>query len=271
MYLLLIIFIGVSFANLNEDQLDKLKQLDKVQSEGSSSNINSAPNFTLNSIKSNNFEDLKKYISDNVYSNNTYINSFNDSNGDWYFTTRNDSITASLMGSESKIRLIFDKVNGSYSLLTSSLDDLIINDQVSLYDLKGKVVLINFWATWCGPCRIEIPDLNELYKEYYDKGLEILGVSISDKSSQLIKFKKAYNVEYPLLWGPQSTMQNILMQYGGVYSVPMSFLISSKSEIVRVYPGAILKQYDQNMYTDLVFNIERLISEIDPAAFKKIY
>ena len=57
-------------------------------------------------------------------------------------------------------------------------------------------------------------------------------------------------------------MQNILLQYGGVYSVPMSFLINSEGEIVRVYPGAILKQYDQNMYTDLILNIEKALSEI---------
>ena len=263
-FLIFILFISISFSNLSEQQLDKIKKLDKVQEDKSSSSMNSAPNFTLNSIKSNYFEDLKNYISENVKNNNTIINPFNDSNGNWYFNIENDSITASLMNSESKIRLIFDTINANYSLLTSSIDDLIINDKISLYDLKGKVVLINFWATWCGPCRIEIPDLNELYKKYYDEGLEILGISISDKSSQLVEFKKAYNVEYPLLWGPQNIIQNVLLQYGGVYSVPMSFLISSKSEIVRVYPGAILKQYDQNMYTDLVFNIEKLLSEINP-------
>ena len=92
---------------------------------------------------------------------------------------------------------------------------------------------------------------------------EVLGISISDKKQQLVKFKKGYNVEYPLLYGPQNIMQKILFHYGGVYSVPMSCLISSNSEIIRVYPGAILKQYDQNMYSDLVFNIEKLLSEIN--------
>ena len=68
-----------------------------------------------------------------------------------------------------------------------------INKIITLEDLRGKVVLINFWATWCGPCRMEIPDFNELYKKYNDKGLEILSISISDSYEQLIKFKRGFS------------------------------------------------------------------------------
>ena len=71
-------------------------------------------------------------------------------------------------------------------------------------------VLVDFWAEWCGPCRMEIPDFNELYKKYSDKGLEILGVSISDTKDQLVNFLKAYAIDYPVLYGNQIDMQKII-------------------------------------------------------------
>ena len=143
-----------------------------------------------------------------------------------------------------------------------SLKSISVADSVyTLSKMNDKVILINFWATWCGPCRMEIPDFNELYEKYSDKGFEILGISISDTKEQLIKFLKAYKIDYPVLYGNQNDMQKILADYGGVYSVPMSFLIGKNNQIKRVYPGAILKQYDPNMYSDLVFNIESSLSE----------
>ena len=242
------------------------EQLEKIKSKSQSFNL--APNFTLNSIETKGFDNIKEYINKNILKENTIQDSvFYDEESKWTFEIRNDSIFASSFkisnnfNEKNGIKIIYSKEDAEFSILTSSLDNLIINDQIILHELKGKVVLLNFWATWCGPCRIEIPDLNDLYKKYYDKGFEVLGISISDNKKQLIDFKKGYNVQYPLLWGAQNIMQNILLQYGGVYSVPMSFLINKKGEIVRVYPGAILKQYDQNMYTDLIFNIEKYLQE----------
>ena len=129
----------------------------------------------------------------------------------------------------------------------------------TLSDMKDKVILINFWATWCGPCRMEIPDFNELYKKYPRDKFEILGISISDTEDQLKNFLKAYDIHYPVLYGSQAQMQKIIIDYGGVYSIPMSFLIGKNNEVKRVYPGAILKQYDPNMFSDLLFNIESSI------------
>ena len=130
----------------------------------------------------------------------------------------------------------------------------------TLSKMKDKVVLINFWATWCGPCRMEIPDFNELYEKYPRTEFEILGISISDTPEQLKNFLKAYKIDYPILYGNQNEMQKIIIDYGGVYSIPMSFLIGKDNEVKRVYPGAILKQYDPNMFADLIFNIENSIS-----------
>ncbi len=157
-----------------------------------------------------------------------------------------------------KVKEITKDINkaSDFSLKSISADSV-----YTLSKMNDKVILINFWATWCGPCRMEIPDFNELYEKYSEKGFEILGVSISDTKDQLIKFLKAYKIDYPVLYGNQIEMQKMISDYGGVYSVPMSFLIGKNNQIKRVYPGAILKQYDPSMYSDLIFNIETSLSE----------
>ena len=135
--------------------------------------------------------------------------------------------------------------------LKSSTDSLYV-----LSDLRDKVVLVNFWATWCGPCRMEIPEFNELYEKYNKSGFEILGVSLSDTKKQLVDFAKTYGVKYPLLYGSKKEIDQISRDYGGIPAVPWSILIGKSGEIVRIYPGAILKDYDPQMFYDLVLNIE---------------
>jgi len=142
-----------------------------------------------------------------------------------------------------------------------TLQSMAHDSSYTLSNMRDKVILINFWATWCGPCRMEIPDFNELYEKYSEKGFEILSISISDTKEQLENFLKAYKIDYPILYGDQSEMQKIIMDYGGVYSIPTSFLIGKNNEIKRIYPGAILKQYDPNMYSDLIYTIESSLVE----------
>tara|TARA_B100000959_G_C14861501_1_gene574432 strand:+ start:36 stop:617 length:582 start_codon:yes stop_codon:yes gene_type:complete len=125
-----------------------------------------------------------------------------------------------------------------------------------LSELKGKVVLINFWATWCGPCRMEIPDFNELHQKYNDKGFEILGISLSDTKKQLIDFAKVYDVKYPLLYGTFKEIDGITRSYGGVPAVPWSFLIGVEGDIIKTYPGAIIAQWDPITYQNLIYTIE---------------
>lgn len=145
------------------------------------------------------------------------------------------------------------------SLTHTILDDNsleFIESEINLYDLKGKLVLLNFWATWCGPCIYEIPDLNELHDIYHDRGLEILGISISDNAYQLKKFKKQRDIKYPLLYDSPQEMQKTTQEYGGIYSIPISILVDTSSQIIRVYNSAIIKDYDFRMYADLINHIE---------------
>ena len=133
-----------------------------------------------------------------------------------------------------------------------------LNDSsYTLSELEGKVVLINFWATWCGPCRMEIPEFNDFYENYHKKGFELLGISISDNKKQLQNFSKSFAVEYPLLYGSTKNMNKIIRDYGGIYAVPSSFLIGKSGNIIWSYPGAILKDYDPQTFSNLVYKIEK--------------
>tara|TARA_Y100000994_G_C15609643_1_gene408319 strand:+ start:176 stop:787 length:612 start_codon:yes stop_codon:yes gene_type:complete len=161
-----------------------------------------------------------------------------------------------------KIKEVTEDVNTASDFTLKTVQDD-FPEIYSLSDMKNKVILINFWATWCGPCRLEIPDFNELYDKYHEKGFEILSISISDTKEQLVNFLKAYKIDYPLLYGSPSEIQKVVSNYGGVYSIPMSFLIGLDNKILRIYPGAILKQYDPNMFADLVYNIENSILELN--------
>lgn len=167
----------------------------------------------------------------------------------------------------SESELSDDRISKIKSLIEKSKNyapDFKLNDSNdSLYvlsDLRGKVVLINFWATWCGPCRMEIPDFIELYDKYNDKGFEILGISLSDSKEALVNFANVYKVNYPFLYGNNKQINEITNLYGGVPAVPWSFLVGNNGEIIDTYPGAILKQYDPVTYSRLE---QTIISELN--------
>ena len=100
---------------------------------------------------------------------------------------------------------------------------------VTLSGYKGQAVLLNFWATWCGPCKIEMPWFVELQKEYGPKGLQIVGVAMDDAGKDEIdKFVKEMGVNYPILVGKESVAD----QYGGVNVLPTTFFIDRDGKIV---------------------------------------
>ncbi len=79
---------------------------------------------------------------------------------------------------------------------------------ISLSDLKGKVIFVNFWATWCGPCRHEIPDFVEFYKENKDKGAVILGVSVDRSANKVRDFMDEYRINYPVVMATQEMVDD---------------------------------------------------------------
>jgi thiol-disulfide isomerase/thioredoxin len=98
-----------------------------------------------------------------------------------------------------------------------------------LSDFRGKAVLLNFWATWCGPCKIEMPWFVDFQKQYGAQGLQIVGVAMDDSSKEdIAKFAKDMGVNYPILIGKDSVGD----QYGGVPALPESFLIARDGKIV---------------------------------------
>jgi thiol-disulfide isomerase/thioredoxin len=104
---------------------------------------------------------------------------------------------------------------------------------VTLADSKGKVILLNFWATWCGPCRAEIPDLVQLQNKYKDR-LQILGLVVDDDDQDAIKaFVEKFGINYPVA----AATDDIRMQYGGIPALPTSFVLDAEGRIVQKHEG----------------------------------
>jgi len=100
---------------------------------------------------------------------------------------------------------------------------------VRLADFRGKAVLLNFWATWCGPCKIEMPWFVELQRQYGPEGLQVLGVAMDDASKEdIAKFAKDMGVNYPILIGKESVGD----AYGGVQFLPTTYFIGRDGKVV---------------------------------------
>lgn len=141
-----------------------------------------------------------------------------------------------------------------------TLEDL-SGKKVSLDSYKGKAVLINFWATWCGPCKIETPWLVELRNQYASKGFEILGVSADDldlddkkklaeEKSDIAKFAQQEHMQYPVLINGESLDK----PYGGLDALPTSYFIDRNGNVVAAEMGLTSK-------ADLEGNIRKALGE----------
>jgi len=118
-----------------------------------------------------------------------------------------------------------------------SLEDL-EGRKVASRAFKGKITILNFWTTWCGFCRLEIPHLNKLYAAYKDAGVEIVGISFDEGGAQdVIPFMKKVNMDYPILLGTQK----VAAAFGGIIGFPTTIVIDRKWQIYQTYPGYVDK------------------------------
>ncbi|MFT5657465.1 MAG: thiol-disulfide isomerase/thioredoxin [Gammaproteobacteria bacterium] len=128
---------------------------------------------------------------------------------------------------------------------------------VRLSDLAGRGVVLNFWATWCPPCRREMPLLNDLQKTYETRGLSIIGVNL-DESPQLVKsFAKSFDLSYPIWVDATPTMsafdstREIFSRFGGV-GLPTTLFIDKAGLIQKIYVGELSRGFLQSQATDLL-------------------
>jgi cytochrome c biogenesis protein CcmG/thiol:disulfide interchange protein DsbE len=140
--------------------------------------------------------------------------------------------------------------------LNSAAPDFTLKDlsgrNISFSDYKGKVVLLEFWATWCPPCKASVPALVELNKKYEQKGFIVIGVSIDtdpDASEKVRQFTASYNINYPMLMANETTSHTY-----NVISIPTSFLIGKDGKIVDIYRG-----YSEEFENKVSAQIEKLL------------
>jgi cytochrome c biogenesis protein CcmG, thiol:disulfide interchange protein DsbE len=115
---------------------------------------------------------------------------------------------------------------------------------LTLHSYRGKLVLLNFWATWCGPCLAEIPRFAEWQATYGTAGLQIVGVSMDEDAAPVKRAYEKYHLNYPVVMGDAQLGE----RFGGVLGLPLTYLIDPHGRIVRRYQGDLnLKQLESQI------------------------
>lgn len=119
-------------------------------------------------------------------------------------------------------------------------------NNVSLASFKGKVIVLDFWATWCAPCKAEIPGFVELQDAYGSQGLQMIGVSVDDKVETLRPFASEFKMNYPVLVGlGRDDLQDA---YGPLWGIPTTFVINREGKICKKHSGLVGKdRYEKDI------------------------
>ncbi len=116
--------------------------------------------------------------------------------------------------------------------LPTALDGKIVKSET----FKGKAMLITFFATWCPPCRQEIPVLKKLHRKYGEQGFAVIGLSVDEAGPKVVaKLVKQETINYPVVMADRSTAR----KFGGIVGIPTSFLVNKEGHVVKKYPGYI--------------------------------
>lgn len=124
-----------------------------------------------------------------------------------------------------------------------SLPDLEGNT-VRLSDYRGRVVLLNFWATWCGPCRVEVPELVSVHESYKERGFTVLAVNLGESRDRVAAFSAQFQMDFPVLLDPAGQTTRLYPTRG----IPTSFLLDGEGVVRRVVVGAM----DEEMILGLI-------------------
>jgi thiol-disulfide isomerase/thioredoxin len=112
---------------------------------------------------------------------------------------------------------------------------LLDGTRITLSQLKGKVVFLNFWATWCGPCVSEMPSMEAVYQKLKNRGFEILAVNLGDSGREVSAFMKKYNLNFPAVLDEKDTVSN----YYNIQAIPTTYIIDKRGLIIARLVGSI--------------------------------
>jgi len=130
------------------------------------------------------------------------------------------------------------------------------SELLKLSELKGKVVILDFWATWCPPCRKGIPDLIELKKEYNNDTFEIVGISLDAitrggaTANDVVPFIEEYNINYPIVRGNE----NLVYSFGNIKSIPTAFVLDKEGKVIAKFESLVSKETFKNKIDSILNN-----------------